>query len=226
MPPLSKTGCAVYRIIPSIFPPVSLFDRVSDPADLEAIYYIEALTNDRLRDEVGDIRLVPTEDRVTGPGSTPIMAAFTHINPAGGRFSTGEFSAYYAALELATAIAETRFHREAFLRASNEKAIDLDMRVYVADLNCELHDVRDWEAKWPSIYDPSSYSAGQSLGRSLRSIGSNGILYNSVRLSGGTCAAVYRPRCISKARQERHLAYRWDGNCIRDVYEKREFREI
>jgi hypothetical protein len=33
-------------------------------------YQIEAMTNDRLREEVGDISLVPPEDRVSGPGSS------------------------------------------------------------------------------------------------------------------------------------------------------------
>ena len=42
------------RLVPSRFPPVSLFDRVADPKDLEALYALESLTNDRIRDEVGD----------------------------------------------------------------------------------------------------------------------------------------------------------------------------
>ena len=76
-----------YRIIPSRFPPISLFEAVADPADLEAVYAIEAMTNDRLRDEAGELSLVPPEDRVSGPGSSPIMAAFTHLNPVGDRFT-------------------------------------------------------------------------------------------------------------------------------------------
>lgn len=75
-----------YRIVPSRFPPVGLFDAVADPDDLEAVFQVEAMTNDRLRDEVGEISLVPPEDRVSGPGTTPIMAAFTHLKPDGDRF--------------------------------------------------------------------------------------------------------------------------------------------
>ena len=48
-----------YRIVPSRFPPIDLFEKVADPADLEAVYAIEAMTNDRLRDEAGDLALVP-----------------------------------------------------------------------------------------------------------------------------------------------------------------------
>jgi len=53
-----------FRIVPSRFPPISLFEAVADPADLEAVYEIEAMTNDRLRDEVGDITLVASEDQI------------------------------------------------------------------------------------------------------------------------------------------------------------------
>ena len=45
-----------YRIIPSRFPPISLFEDIADPADLEAVFRVESLTNDRLREEVGELR--------------------------------------------------------------------------------------------------------------------------------------------------------------------------
>src|SRR3546814_1205967 len=63
----SWTPC--YRIIPSRFPPIGLFEKVADPDDLEAVFQIEAMTNDRLRDEVGVLALVPPDDRVSGPRS-------------------------------------------------------------------------------------------------------------------------------------------------------------
>ena len=46
---------------------------------MEELFYIEGLINDRLRDEAGDITLVDAGDRISGPGSSPVMAAFTHI---------------------------------------------------------------------------------------------------------------------------------------------------
>ena len=100
-----------YRLVPSRFPPIQLFERVADPADLEAVIAIEGLTNDRIRDEVGEIRLVAPEDRISGPGSSPIMAAFTHVNPEGGRFTDGTFGAWYAAHDLHTAACETAHQR-------------------------------------------------------------------------------------------------------------------
>jgi hypothetical protein len=220
-PPLTAVDFGVYRIVSSRFPPVSLFERITQPGDLEAVFAIEAMTNDRLRQEVGDISLVPIEDRVVGPGSTPIMAAFTHLNPDGGRFTDSTYNAFYGGLTLDTAIAETKYHREEFLAATQEgRPIEIDMRAYLAHLDGELHDVR--KGAPAAIYDRSSYSVSQAFGRRLRSEHSNGIIFNSVRDEGGTCVAVFRPRLLSRCRQERHLTYRWDGQRISHVFEKRE----
>lgn len=201
---------------------MSLFDRIVEPADLAAAFAIEALTNDRLRQEVGDISLVPEEDRVTGPGSTPIMAAFTHLNPDGARFTDSTYGAFYASVELDTAVAETKYHREQFLAFTGEAPIDVDMRAYVARLDGELHDIR--EGAPAALYHLTDYSAGQTLGRALREQGSNGLIYASVRQAEGTNVAVFRPQCLSQCRQERHLTYRWDGERIAEIYEKREYR--
>ena len=213
-----------WRIIPSRFPPIQLFERVADADDLEAVFAIESLTNPRLRDEVGDIRLVTPEDRVTGPGTSVIMAVFTHLNPEGSRFSDGTFGTFYAANDLETAIAETIYHRERFMRATGEGRMELDMRVYLIDLAAVLHELRGRKAEYPLVYHNDNYAAGQHLAAMLRKDGSNGIAYDSVRREGGECAAVFRPRLLSNCRQERHLCYVWNGQRIASVYEKRAFR--
>lgn len=142
IPVTATSWSPCYRIIPSRFPPIGLFEKVADPDDLEAVFQIEAMTNDRLRDEVGILALVPPEDRVSGPGTTPIMAAFTHLNPEGSRFTDGSFGVFYAGHTLDTAIAETRHHRTRFLTATDEPAQEIDMRVYAIDLEASLHDIR------------------------------------------------------------------------------------
>lgn len=212
-----------YRIIPSRFPPINLFEEVADPDDLEAIYAIEALTNDRLRHEVGNLNLVPVEDRISGPGSSPIMAAFTHLNPDGDRFTDGTFGVFYAGDSIETAVAETRYHRVKFMLATDEPPQELDMRVYAVDLDANLHDIREMRITHEAYYHSTSYSEAQELGRDLRKDGSDGIIYQSVRHQSGECAAVFRPRLLSNCRQERHLCYMWDGSEIANIYEKQNF---
>jgi hypothetical protein len=211
-----------YRIIPSRFPPINLFERVTDPADLETVLDIESMTNDRLRNEVGSLNLVPPEDRISGPGTSPIMAAFTHLPPYGSRFTDGSFGVFYAGRTLETAIAETKYHREAFLRATSEPRIELGMRVYAVDLDAVLHDIRGMRDTMLGIYDPSSYTASQALAIEIRNSGSSGVAYDSVRKPGGECVAIFKPRVLSNCRQERHLTYVWDGSSISIVYEKRD----
>lgn len=210
-----------WRIVPSRYPPIPLFERVAAPEDLEAIFAIEALTNPRLREEAGDIRLVALEDRISGPGASAIMAAFAHPNPDGSRFADGNLGVFHAAADMDTVVAETRHHRERFMRATAQGRMDLDMRVYLVDLAADLHDLRGQKDEYPLVYDSENYAAARHLAATLRKGGSNGIVYDSVRRTGGECAAVFRPRLLSNARQERHLCYVWDGQRIASVYEKR-----
>lgn len=218
-PKLSRvTWRPCWRIIPSRYPPIQLFERVADPDDLDALFEVEALTNDRLREEVGDLQRVAPQDRVTGSNASIVMAAFTHLNPAGGRFTDGSYGAYYAAREMATAIAETRYHRSQFLAATQEAPIALDMRAYAADFSARLHDIRKLSATSP-IYDLTDYSASQAFARQLRVEGSAGIAYNSVRIAAGQCVALFKPRLLGNIRQGPRLIYQWDGTRISEIFE-------
>src|SRR5262249_60401972 len=110
---------------PARAPPIQLFERVADPADLDAVFAVEALTNDRVREEAGELARVLPEDRVSGPGSSFIMAPFTHVAPIGGRFTDGSFGAYYAARTIDTAIAETKYHPPRFMAFTHKPPLHL-----------------------------------------------------------------------------------------------------
>lgn len=210
-----------YRIVASRMPTIYLFERVAKADDWPALNELESLTNPRLRNEKGELKLVPAEDRVGGPNASVVMAPFTHLSKPGTRFTDGTFGAYYAAESLETAIAETRHHSGIFLRATREGPLEQEKRCYVADVACELHDIRARRRDLPDIYDPDSYASSQKLGRELRAAGSNGIAFESVRRTGGECVAVFRPRYVQNVRQGVHLRYAWDGHSISRVYEIR-----
>src|ERR1700737_269129 len=203
-----------FRVIPSRRPTIHRFGGGAAPADWEALYWIESLTNPRLREHLGHIELVPPDERAFGPGGSVIMAPFTHLDPAGSRFADGTFGAFYAAAHLATSVAETCYHREIFLRATRQGPLELDMRSYLADVAARFHDIRGMRARMSDIYDPDSYISSQVLGRQLKRNGSNGTVYDSVRHPGGECLAIYRPRLIQNLRQGIHLRYFWDGGRI------------
>ena len=207
-----------YRVVPSRFPPIDLFERVAAPGDWDLLNLLEGQTSARLREEAGAIHMVRKEDRRYGPGWTPVMAAFCHFTGQGSRFSDGAFGVYYCALSEATAIAETRYHAERFLRDSSEPPMQLQQRVYLSDLDGKLRDLRE-DANATPLLDPDDWRAGQTLGRQVWEAQGDGIVYPSVRDPGGECAAVLRPPVMSATRQGRHLGYEWDGERIRHVLE-------
>jgi hypothetical protein len=216
-----------YRLIASRYPTVGLYDAIADPADLDAVYAIEALANPRLRDEIGELQLVPPAERVTGPGATPVMAAFTHLNPEGSRFSDGSYGVYYAAHSLDTAVAEVSHHRAVFMRRTDEPAIDLDLRLITASVEAELHDLGKGDAgesgrgRFAAALDPDDYGPPQRLGKALREAGSWGLRFPSVRDPGGECVGIFRPRALRHAKAAAHIALHWDGQRITHWFEKR-----
>jgi hypothetical protein len=215
LPPSRRIRWAhAYRIVPSRFPPVGLFDRIADPKDIDAVMAIESLTNPRLREDMGALSMLPPGRRVSGPGTTPIMAAFTHIPPDGSRFSDGHWGVFYAAHSVATAIEETVYHREAFLAATREPPTDVQVRCYSTSIAGRLHDIR---GGWAAEHDPDSYTASVALARQLRDEGSNGIVYDSARHPGGECAAVFYPDLVAPCLQAEHFIYRWNGQHVEAV---------
>ena len=216
-----------FRLVASRFPPVGLFDRVARAEDLDFVFAAEALTNDRLRDEAGDLRLVPAAERISGPGTTPVMAAFTHLNPEGSRFSDGTFGVYYAAREMETAIAERAHHAARFLARTREPAGEFDMRTYVARIDAELVDLRGYGRRRKNdLLAPDDYTASQPFARARRDAGAGGIVYDSVRRAGGQCAAIFRPKLVRDCTQGAHICLVWDGAAVTGWYEKSAVRNV
>lgn len=207
-----------YRIISSRYPPVALFETLVDPEELDVLYELESMTNDRIRQEVGDISLVPVAERLVGPGSSPVMAAFTHIGNDS-RFTDGSYGVYYAGLSHETAIKETCFHRERFLSMTNEPACDLQMRCYEGKVALPVHDIRSKTYKTFQSENVSTYPLCQAFARNMRTQGSNGLYYASARDCGGECLALFKPIASSPVKQSKHYIYQWDGKHIHRVYE-------
>jgi hypothetical protein len=202
-----------YRLIPSRYPPIDLFERVGDPADWEVLADIESLTNDRLRDEIGTISAVPLSERLTGPGASPIMAAFTHIGFAS-RFTDGSFGVYYASTSFEGALREVLHHKSIFLTRTTEPRTQFDLRCYLGRIDADLHDIR---GGWPAEHDPLDYRAAQALAARLRAAGSNGLVFDSVRCASATNLAILRPSILAAPAgkphviQGAHTRVEWDG---------------
>ena len=185
-----------------------MFERIADPGDWESLIELEMLTNPRVRQEVGEISLVPIEERVTGPGASWVMAPFTHIGwPS--RFSDGTWGVYYCARALATAVREKAHHIGLFLTRTQEPlGTTMELRAFVASIDARFHDIRK---AFPAAHRPNDYSESQALARELREQGSNGIVYDSVRHRGGACLAAFRPKAVGLPVSGPNLRFHFDG---------------
>jgi RES domain-containing protein len=209
-----------YRLIPSKYPPIHLYEDVATPDLLDAIFEIEALTNPRLLEETGDFSRIPVDERLVGmPHCSYVMAAFTHYAPEGGRFNTPDFGAYYCAPSVDTAIKETVYHMERIMGFTNEPAQEVQMRAIAATFSAELSDLSKAQFASTELYHPTNYSHAQATASELKSHNSDGVYYLSVRHSGHTCFALYKPSLVSSVCQAKHYSYVWNGSAINNVLE-------
>lgn len=211
----------VHRIVPSRFPPVDLFDVARSAEELLMLAELEGLTNERMRQLRGELQLVPAQELRVGPGTTPIMAAFCH--PTVSRFSDGAYGVYYAGLDETTAILETVFHRERFLREAHMPVETLEMRRYTARVVQPMTTLP--AAHRDALLDPDDYRAPQAFGLTMRERRVWGIYYPSVRHKPeGRCVAILRPTALSPVTQASHYRYWWNGSSIERVERIEEFR--
>ena len=209
------------RIVPTRYPSVYLFDRVADAEDFDALYALEALTNDRIRDETGVLQLVPPQERIFGPGSGPIMAAFTHINPAGSRFADG---ALWRVLRRARARDRDRrdgvttTHGSSRPPTKGRCTCRCGCTTWPSTRGCTTCARAD--AVPAAVFDADDYDASRALGRALHERGSAGVVYRSVRHAKGQCVGLFKPRGAKACLHAAVLLYAWDGSRFSDVFEK------
>ena len=211
------------RIIRSIYPPIDLFEDISDPADWEALASAEAKFNPRIRDSIGDLAKVPVARRITGLGASWVMAPFVHCSPLRPkRFNDGTFGLYYAGDSTEVAIAETiHHHTRTMLATAETPGWTSHFRELVGAVDGDFDDVTGHG----DLLHPDNYSAPQVFGAERRAVGSNGIFWPSVRYPGGTCIAAFWPDVVQIPVQGGHFAYHWNGSAV-DFVKKLDSGEI
>ena len=193
-----------YRLIPSKFPPVGLFDTVATAADLEAVMELAGWTNDRLVAE--RIDRLPRDEWVYGvPNASVVMAAFLHAAPGGMRFNGPNLGAWYAAGDIRTAAAEVGHHLRREAAARSVAGMTRIYRAYTATLQGEYLDIRGQQSVRPDLYSSDSYAEAQKFGEAVRASGGAGILYDSLRRRAGVNVVTHRPRNIADIAQADHF---------------------
>jgi hypothetical protein len=213
LPLLAEQERRAYRLVNSRFPPIDLFDDVADAAEFEVLYQLQALTNPRLQNEIGRIALIPVVEIPFGiPGCSYAVGPFTHVNPAGSRFSSGAFGVLYLADVMETAIAEVRHHQNHYW--SRVAGLNYE-RFLFRGLSCTFNEGANRDATWLSlsdpIYDPDDYSHARQLGHAAKRAGCPGLRYNSVRSPGNHCWALLTPKHVKSIVQTAHYEMIWSG---------------
>ena len=193
-----------YRLIPSQFPPIGLFDTVATAADLAAVMDLVGWTNDRLVAE--RIARLPQTEWVYGtPNASIVMAAFLHVAPGGMRFNGRELGAWYASDDIRTAAAEVGHHLRRETVARDVATMSRTYRTYTATLLGGYLDIRGQQAKYPDVYASDRYKASQQFGEDVRASSGAGILYTSLRHQLGNNVVAFRTRNITDIVQEDHF---------------------
>lgn len=193
-----------FRLVPSQFPPIGLFDTVVTAADAEAAMELAGWTNDRLIAE--RLARLPKAHWVYGrPNSSVIMAAFLHVSPAGGRFHKPDLGAWYASLEIPTAIAEVAHHLRREALARRVPSMARTYRTYSAVLTGDdYRDIRGLKAEHPELYRRDSHEASQEYGEAVRLTANSGIIFDSLRHATGANLVGFIPSLIANVTQTDH----------------------
>jgi hypothetical protein len=199
----SSAPAPAYRLIPSQFPPIGLFDTVATAADLAAVMDLVGWTNDRIVAE--RLARLPQAEWVFGrPNASVVMAAFLHVAPGGMRFNSNDLGAWYAAAALTTAAVEVAHHMRREAVARGAPTLTRKFRTYTSILAGDYLDIRGQQAARPEIYASDSYAASQVLGESVRDADGAGLIFDSLRHAGGINIVAHRPRNVLDVTQTDH----------------------
>ena len=217
VPPVTKVRqFDTHRLVPSrhLAGGDSVLVAIADTdADLRAIFELDAATNDRLLAHAQLLPGIGLEELVFAvPHAAVVNAAFCHANPLGARFSGPDRGAWYAAFGVSTAQAEVGFHKSVELAEIGRFDDAVTYDDYLADFNASFHDLRHASRAFRACLDPDSYVESQTLAEHLVEAGSLGVIDPSVRDTGGTCLACFRPALVTNVRRGKTYRFTWQGS--------------
>jgi len=202
------------RLIPSRFAGTEnsvLLGIADDDQHLSELFDLDNATNQRLIAELGGLAGIGVDELVFGiPNFRIINAAFTYPRPEGSRFNDGERGAWYCAFDIETALEEFIFHKTIEYAEINRFDDSVMYQEFLADFNASFHDLRA-DHQYEDCLSPSSYVKSQDLAIRLLSAESLGLVYPSVRHSGGTNLVCFRPALVGNVRKGKVVNLTWDG---------------
>ena len=206
-----------FRLIPSRFPPVELYEPVAPKEDWDALKRVEAMTNPRLREKGGAGLLLP-EDRVVEQNW--LVAPFAYPDPEPSLYSDGSYGVCVIAQSLHSALLISIRRREDFLSRTKEPPTRLVMRVIKAPICAKLHDLTQSPKMDAGV-------SARPLVQQLRQAKSYGFLLVGPKGGKDRLAIILRPTAfVPPAVQAEHYCFIWNGERIHQIFAFKEGQVI
>lgn len=208
--PVVEIDQRFHNLIPSRFPTVRLYERISGGRD-DLFAAIEELTNPRVREKERLTHGLAPVDQDQPRFKNWNHAPFVYPNPEGSRFFASDRNVVELAGDLQTALVVSVARRELFLARTAEPSTFLEMRQIVRPVRGRFLDARN-------RLDISERADRLSLGKKVLAEGLDGMLFSPSERPSGTGAIVLKPECLGKPDQAEHFKYIWNGNRITVLY--------
>lgn len=210
--PISQVDQEWYRLIPSRFPPIDVYERLGSDALKKTAQELESITNPRL---AAKARLVAGPSGVDA--NSPKLqnwnhAPFSYKNPKGSRFLDKAYGVMEVAADLAVALGYAVNRRELFLMRTSEAPTALDMRVLITRIRGKFVDLTGLPLDMPQ-------AERWTLGKELYDKGASGVLFHRPGFGKAQFLAAFTTSVLSATVQGTHYRFVWDGKEIRSVYD-------
>lgn len=211
--PVVEWSGDTYRLIPSRFPPVNVYEGIVAPGRLDDVHAAEELTNPRLR-SLGRLSPGARDGAVTDPKlQNWNLAPFAYGNPDGSLFFDERRPCLDVATDRQTALAVSVAKREEFLQATQEGATGLDMRMLRHPVHGKFWDLRENISSLSELSQTERRLIGEQTPE-----GVDGIVFRSAERPTGFCIAILTGSVLGRSVQTVHFRYQWDGTRIARIY--------
>jgi hypothetical protein len=184
-------------------------DELADLAEIEGATSARLIAQDR-----GISGLKANELVYDVPHAHFINASFAYAKPQQpNRFNGPNRGAWYAALAVATCLAEVGYHLTNMLADAGSYDATVEYAEMFSSMAGDFLDLRK-APMHPSLGADiaAAYPVGNVLADQVRAAALNGIIYPSVRHEGGTCIAALRPAAVQSVRQGAVYRMIWRGS--------------
>jgi hypothetical protein len=202
-----------YRLIPSRFPPVNVYEGLIANHRVGELVATENLTNPRLRSHE---RIAATVGNATDADprlQNWNLAPFAYGNPDGTLFFGEDRPCLEVSTERQTALAVSVAKRETFLRSTQEAPIGLEMRMLCTPVEGKFWDLRGLAEPAGGLEHVTRRWMGAKTPAEAQ-----GVLYRPAERPAGTCIAILTGDVLRRSTQTVHFRYSWDGKRIALLY--------